>query len=136
MSGQLQVLTRDECLALLPTVPVGRLVYTHHALPAVVPVNFVVDGNEILVRTGYGSSLAAAVRQSVVAFQVDDIDRELETGWSITVTGPAREETDDRELARLSALPLRPWAAGVRDHFLKIGVELVHGRRRPAAVAV
>ena len=134
MNAELHVLTRAECLALLPTVPVGRLVYTHHALPAVVPVNYVVDGGDILVRTGYGSSLAAAVRQSVVAFQVDDIDRVSEAGWSVTVTGQAREETDEQELARLSALPLRPWAPGLREHFLKIGIDLVAGRRLMASV--
>ena len=136
MTGRMHVLSRDECLALLSTVPVGRLVYTHRALPAVAPVNFLVDGREILVRTGYGSKLAAAVRGSVVAFEVDDIDVELETGWSVTVTGPAREETDEVELARLRRLPLRPWAAGPREHFLKIAVELVEGRRLCAALPV
>jgi nitroimidazol reductase NimA-like FMN-containing flavoprotein (pyridoxamine 5'-phosphate oxidase superfamily) len=68
------VLSRDECLSLLASMPVGRLVFTDRALPAIVPVNFVLSGGHIVLRTGATSSLAAAVRGSVVAFEVDCID--------------------------------------------------------------
>ena len=135
MKRVLEVLSRDESLRLLQTVPVGRLIYTHHALPAVVPVNFVVDGTEILVRAGYGGALAAGIRGSVVAFEVDDVDVERHEGWSVTVTGQAREERDPVELRRLAALQLEPWVSGDRDHFLKISTELVAGRRLTRAVA-
>ena len=121
-------LSREECLALLPTVPVGRLVYTDRALPAVVPVNFVVDGGSIVVRTGAGSALAAAVRGSIVAFEVDDFDRQARNGWSVTVTGQARQVTDPLELDRLAALDLAPYASG-RHHFVVVPVQLVSGRR-------
>lgn len=125
----MQELTREECLALLPTVPVGRLVFTQHALPAVVPVNFLLDHGRIVVRTGATSSLAAAVRNAVVAFQVDDINRESRCGWSVTVTGRAYEITDGRDRERLYDLPLVPWAGGVHDHVIAVPVELVTGRR-------
>lgn len=129
MKRSLEVLSREECLRLLRSVPVGRLIYTHHALPAVVPVNFVVDGAELLVRAGYGGALAAGIRGSVVAFEADDLDGIRHEGWSVTVTGQAREELDSAELVRLSALQLEPWATGARDHFLKISTEIVTGRR-------
>ncbi len=134
MTSPLTVLTREQCIELLTTVPIGRLVYTARALPAVAPVNFVVDGHDIVIRVGYGSSLAAAIRGSIVAFEVDEFDLDLRTGWSVTVTGPAREERDDAELARLRGLPLRPWAEGLRDHVIRIPLEIVHGRRLAAAV--
>ena len=121
-------LTREECLALLPTMPVGRLVYSDRALPAVVPVNFVLDGGQIVGRTGAGSALAAAVRGSIVAFEVDDFDRDARNGWSVTVTGQARQVVDPVELDRLSLLELEPYAGG-RDHFLVVPVQLVNGRR-------
>lgn len=121
-------LSREECLALLPTVPVGRLVYTDRALPAVVPVNFVVDRSSIVVRTGAGSALAAAVRGSIVAFEVDEFDRAARNGWSVVVTGQARQVVEPEELARLTALDLAPYAPG-RHHFLVVPVELVNGRR-------
>jgi hypothetical protein len=92
-------------------------------------VNFVVDGTEVLVRAGYGGALAAGIRGSVVAFEADDFDMARQEGWSVTVTGQAREELDPVELQRLAALHLEPWADGDRDHFLKIGTEIVNGRR-------
>jgi len=61
----LEVLSRAEAVALLETQEVGRLVYTRRALPAVIPVNFVVRGGAILIRTGSGSSMAQAVRGAV-----------------------------------------------------------------------
>lgn len=125
----MQELTRDECLALLPTVPVGRLVFTERALPAIVPVNFLLDHGQVVVRTGATSSLAAAVRGAVAAFQVDDFDREARQGWSVTVTGRASEVRDPVELTRLSQLPLLPWVGGRLDHFIVVPVELVTGRR-------
>jgi uncharacterized protein len=122
-------LTREECLALLPTVPVGRLVFTDRALPAIVPVNFVLDHGYVVVRTGASSTLAAAVRGSVVAFEVDDFDRNVRNGWCVTVTGQARQVTDPAEIERLSELDLTPWAGGDKHHFVVIPIELVSGRR-------
>ncbi|MCW2724864.1 MAG: hypothetical protein JWN35_1785 [Frankiales bacterium] len=129
MDGFPEVLSRQDCLRLLTTVPVGRVVYTQHALPAVAPVGFVLDGTELLLRLPEGNELAAAVRRSVVAFQADDVDPVTQGGWTVTVTGWAREETDQAQLRRLAALPLRPWIAGGREHFIKITTDLVSGSR-------
>ena len=129
MEATVQELTREECLALLPTVPVGRLVFTERALPAVVPVNFVVDRGRILVRTGATSSLAAAVRGAVVAFQVDEFDAKARNGWSVTVTGRAGEISDPLDLLRVDELPLVPWVGGRLEHVIFVPVELVNGRR-------
>lgn len=132
--AKVQELTRDECLALLPTVPVGRLVFTERALPAIVPVNFVLDRGRIVIRTGATSSLAAALRGAVVAFEVDDFDRNARNGWSVTVTGRAREVSDPLELARVDELPLIPWVGGRLDHVITVPVDLVNGRRVGGAV--
>ena len=128
-SASAQELTREESLALLPSVPVGRLVFTERALPAVIPVNFLVDHGRIVLRTGATSSLTAAVRGSVVAFEVDQIDPEARQGWSVVVTGRASEVRDALELDRLKDLPLLPWVGGQVDHFVVISIELVNGRR-------
>ncbi|HWH27378.1 MAG TPA: pyridoxamine 5'-phosphate oxidase family protein [Mycobacteriales bacterium] len=122
-------LSRQECLSLLPTVPVGRVVFTDRALPAIVPVNFVVDAAGIVIRTGAGSTLAAAVRGSVVAFEVDEVDRDARNGWCVTVTGQARQVTDPLELERLGRLDLTPWAGGDRHHVVVVPIDLVSGRR-------
>jgi nitroimidazol reductase NimA-like FMN-containing flavoprotein (pyridoxamine 5'-phosphate oxidase superfamily) len=133
-----QVLSREECLSLMASMPVGRLVFTDRALPAVVPVNFVLSGRHIVLRTGATSSLAAAVRNSVVAFEVDRIDEEGHRGWSVTVVGRAEHVTDPEWIARLEQLPLVSWAGTELEQFVVISVELVNGRRvgvGPVAVA-
>lgn len=122
-------LTREECLALLPTVPVGRVVFTDRALPAVVPVNFVLDHGRVVVRTSADSRLAACVRDTVVAFEVDDYDSTARSGWTVTVTGRARQVADGLERRQLAELPLRPYAGDWLDHYVVVPVELVSGRR-------
>ena len=128
-SSGLEILEREECLALLKTQPVGRIVFTDRALPAVQPVNFVLDGEAIIIRTTPGSKLSGATHDAVVAFEVDEIDAEEHSGWSVTAVGHASVVRDEEERRRLDALPLRPWALGQRDHFLRIPVDMVTGRR-------
>lgn len=125
----LEVLSPDESLKLLTSVPVGRVAFTDRALPAIQPVNFVVDDEAIVFRTGAGSKLAAATREAVVAFQADMFDSDAQTGWSVMAVGRASRVTDDTEIARLSLLPLRPWAPGTRDHFVRIDLATISGRR-------
>ncbi|MEO3811600.1 pyridoxamine 5'-phosphate oxidase family protein [Sphaerisporangium sp. B11E5] len=127
-SAGLRVLSRAECLRLLRTTPIGRIVFTDRALPAVQPVNFHLDGEEIVIRTAVGTKLAIATRRAVVAFEADDIDWESRTGWSVTVVGRARAVTDPGEIRRLETLPLVPWAPGSHDHFIVIMAEQVSGR--------
>ncbi len=130
----LEELPRAECLRLITTVPVGRMVYTRQAIPAVEPVNFAVDEDTIVIRTDRSGKLAAATRRrAVVAFQADDLDPVTRSGWSVTVVGRCEEVNDPAEVARLGKLGLRSWAPGVRDHFIRIMPGMVTGRRlRPA----
>jgi uncharacterized protein len=72
--SRLHTLDRAECPQLLRTVPVGRIVFTESALPAIQPVNFTLDDTNVIIRTSGGGKLAAAVSGNVVAFEADDID--------------------------------------------------------------
>jgi uncharacterized protein len=128
-TSPLSVLSRGECLRLLVTLPIGRLVFTERALPAVRPVNFILNGDEIVVRTGDGGELVAALDQSVVAFEADEVDYLARSGWSVTVIGHAREVIDPAEIALLRALPLMTWAPGPHEHLICVKVELVSGQR-------
>jgi uncharacterized protein len=128
-SDGLEVIEAPECRRLLASVPVGRIVFTDQAMPAVRPVNFVVHDGAIIVRTGEGSKLAAASRDAVVAFEADEVDPEYQTGWSVVVVGRAHEVTDQASLRELLNLPLHPWASGVRDHVIRIPIEVIYGHR-------
>jgi nitroimidazol reductase NimA-like FMN-containing flavoprotein (pyridoxamine 5'-phosphate oxidase superfamily) len=122
-------LGRQECLRLLAKVPVGRIVHTRRALPAVLPVNFCLDGNEAVVLcTSATSELARAVDGTVVAFEVDEVDAASHSGWSVVVTGPATVVTDSVEHERLVRSGPRAWVPSPRQIFVRIESELVTGR--------
>jgi uncharacterized protein len=121
-------LSPDECLTLLASVPVGRIIYTRRALPAVELVNFALDQGDIVIRTDRGGKLAAAARDAVVAFEADCLDSVGRVGWSVTVIGPSCEVTDPAEVARLQTMGLSSWAPGTRDHFIRISPVILTGR--------
>ena len=126
---QLDVLNRRQCLDRLQTVRVGRLVFTENALPAVQPVNFRLWRDDVVIRIAGGAKLATAAQHVVVAFQADELDPDLRTGWSVTVVGHAQPITDISELVELSGTFLQPWVEGRRDHFVRIRTEKMTGRQ-------
>jgi len=125
-------LDRAEALRLLGTVSLGRLVFTQQALPAVRPVNHLMDGEDIIVRLHDGATLVSIVAPTsatgvVVAYEADVIDPETHIGWSVVVTGYAPRVTDDDELARFAAR-LRPWVEHpAMNAALRIQPDLVTG---------
>ncbi len=132
----LEVLSEEECLGLLSSVHVGRVVYTDRALPAIQPVNFLLDNGAVVFLPGAGSRLAAATRwKAVVAFEADDFAETTRTGWSVTVVGRWRRVDSPDEINRLRKLPFRSWFRNADDHFVCIELAQVAGRRLdPAAV--
>ncbi|MGW7384908.1 pyridoxamine 5'-phosphate oxidase family protein [Streptomyces sp. NPDC054794] len=119
-----------EALRLLGSVSLGRIVFTRQALPTVRPVNHVLDGGDIVVRTHEGAALTSHTRRSdgpgvVVAYEADVIDPDTHLGWSVVVTGFAQLVTDPEELARYQAL-LRPWIDQT-DLAVRIRPDLVTG---------
>ena len=122
-------LSRDECLRLMGSVPVGRIVYTRQALPAVELVSFALDGGDIVIAAVAGGRLAAATRGAVVAFEADSVDVAGRAGWSVTVVGHATAVTDGAEIRHLERIALTPWAPGRRDHFIRVSPTIVNGRR-------
>ena len=123
-------LSRSDCLRLLAAGSVGRVVFTERALPAAHPVNYLLDGEEVVFRTGGGGKLAAATVHNIVAFQVDDIRADAQTGWSVLGVGEAYEVTDAARLRSLLPRLPRPWAASaVNGHTIAIPLRRLTGRR-------
>lgn len=120
---------RQECLRLMAEVPVGRVVYTRQALPAVLPVNFALAADaSVLLRTSAGSDLVRAVDGVVVAFEADAFDAQSRSGWSVVVTGRATVVTDPVEHARLMRTGPRSWMPIEEDVFIRIEATMVTGR--------
>jgi uncharacterized protein len=130
-----QHLSRGECLRLIASVPVGRIIYTRQALPAVELVNFALDHGDIIIRTDRSGKLAAATRGAVVAFQADRLDPADHTGWSVTVIGQSHEVTDADEISRLEQIGLRSWAPGEHEHFIRVSPGILDGQQLSAMMA-
>ncbi|MFI8391118.1 pyridoxamine 5'-phosphate oxidase family protein [Streptomyces sp. NPDC085540] len=128
-------LDRAEALRLLSTVSLGRIVFTQHALPAVRPVNHLVEGEYIIVRIHGGGALASLTApadvSAVVAYEADVLDPVTHLGWSVVVTGYARAVSDADEVDRYAHL-LRPWVAHRMTSALRIRPDLVAGFRLEA----
>src|SRR5579862_6963771 len=122
-------LAAAECLRLLASVPVGRIVYTRRALPAVELVNFAIDGGDIVIRTDPGGALAAATHHTVVAFEADEVDTATGRGWSVTAVGRSREVTEPQDIARLRDTGLRALEPGGEEHFIRVTPGILSGRR-------
>jgi len=117
------------CREKLESATMGRLGLSVDALPVVVPVNFAIDGQSIVIRTTSGTKLSAAVNETVVAFEIDDYDAEKDRGWSVLVRGTAREITARPRIEHLRALPLHPLSPDGRDdRFIEVAMEIVTGR--------
>lgn len=125
----MEILDREECLRLLATATIGRVGITFGALPAVLPVNFRVVGERVVFRTGAGTKLDAATCNSVVAFEADAIEPFSHTGWSVVVTGVAREVTEPTEVAALESQRIPRWVPGQDGRFVEIPIQKVTGRR-------
>jgi len=112
-------------LDLLAGVPFGRVVFSRDALPAIRPVNHLVDRGTIVIRTHLGAAVLSAVGM-VVAYEADSIDPVTRTGWSVIVTGVAKRVFDLDEAARFERV-LKPWVHGSMDHLIRIVPEMVTG---------
>ncbi|GAB2720804.1 pyridoxamine 5'-phosphate oxidase family protein [Kitasatospora kifunensis] len=127
---RIEELGEAECLRLLSTVPIGRVVYTEHALLRVLPVTFELGANRCLVLALLPDShLARALDGTVAAFQAEQLDEARRTGWSVVVHGQAEVVRDPaRHTALLRSGP-RPWVTELEPMFVTLTAELVTGRR-------
>lgn len=124
----LDVLGRRECVRLLASVRLGRIVHTEQALPAVRLVEFALAGETIVIRTAW-RAMPDGGRHPVVAFEADAVDEQARTGWSVTVVGHAWAVEEPGEIAELDRLGLRPWSSENGGHYVRIAIERVTGRR-------
>lgn len=125
-----QPLSELESLRLLASVSYGRVVFSVNALPAIRPVNHIIDDGLIIIRTRLRSALPVAMRAAdhlVAAYEADDLDPVSRSGWSVVVTGRAVTVTDSGDIARYEQL-LHPWVNHA-DTVVSITPDIVSGFR-------
>jgi uncharacterized protein len=121
----LEILSVDECRRLLRHGGVGRLAWIDGARAVIRPVNFALDENRIVLRTGNGRLRDAAATATPATLETDGTRPADHSGWSVIISGTVAPATDD--VAR--SLPLRPWAPFDKDQFLQVSIDEISGRR-------
>lgn len=123
-------LDRRECRELLEAGLVGRVAVCTPVGPHIVPVNYSVLDDAVLVRTTPYSILGTHARGSILALEVDRFDYKLERGWSVVARGRADVVTAAEELEEIKRQwEPRPWAGGSRTLFLRVHWSELTGRR-------
>jgi hypothetical protein len=124
-----EVLPRSVCLRLLAQEDLGRLAVVVHGVPIVLPVNYALLGEDVVVRTGTGLKLRAAVDRALVAFEVDRVDRETGVATSVLVRGPARVVGHPSLLGWASESGPQPLVPEPGGHLVLVESRVVTGRR-------
>lgn len=128
----LEVLDRVECLHRLGTGHFGRLGVCVDGQPIVLPVNYALDGDDIVFRSAPGTKVTASIGRPV-AFEIDGHEAFSHAGWSVLVVGTAEALTEHADLARAATLHLAPYGPGDKPIWVRIRTAAVTGRRIPHA---
>jgi len=107
----------------------GRLAVSTEQAPIIQPVNFTYHEHRIVVRLGSGH-LAEVIPGTLVAFEVDHVDRDAREAWSVLVRGLATvlEKSESQPTSDAGPAPLVP-APG--DELFVVRLDVVTGRRFP-----
>lgn len=117
-----QAMTADECRRLLASTHIGRMALTVGALPVVLPVQYRLDGDRLLVRTPGHHDVGEGIDRQVVGFEADQLDLDHGVGWCVSVTGTVRtvDRADD-------VSPVHPWFSD--GAVLSLDTDVIAGHR-------
>lgn len=121
-----EVLGTDECWDLLRGEEFARLAYRLVDEVHLVPINYLVEGDGLLMRTGSGGKLLAAALDSDVALEIDWHDDR--SAWSVVVRGRLHR-LEDHEHHRLDGLPQQSWVPTPKDDVVELVPAEITGRR-------
>lgn len=127
-------MTLDDaaCLEKLASAQIGRVIMSIDALPAAHPVTYSLIGTDVVFRTRAGAKLDAALDHTVVGFEVDDLDLERRSGWSVMAVGMADVVIDPDEIDDLEQHDICSWVGVDLPHYVRIHIEQLTGRLIPA----
>ena len=128
--SELRDLSPSECRAHLAEQQVGRAAVVAPDGPHIIPVNYALVDETVVLRTSQGTLLATHGQRAVVAFEVDHLDPVTRSGWSVLVRGSTAPVLDVAQIAHIRRIwePV-PWAGGTRDLYLRLTLAHVSGRQ-------
>ena len=129
MDPELHELSREECLELLDAHHLGRIALLTGTAPVIVPVNYRLTGTrgltQIALRTRFGGVIERSSPE--VAFEIDHVDDDTRTGWSVLVRGTLHH-LDPDETNFDARFDSEPWLTD-RDAWMIIQPYSIEGRR-------
>lgn len=122
-------LSLEECLELLDAHQVGRIAVLTDAAPVVVPVNYRLAPTSGLTWIAFRTRLGGIIERSslYVSFEIDEIDDETHTGWSVLVRGTLHHVDPDSADFR-GRFDSEPWVVE-RDAWMIIQPYRIEGRQ-------
>jgi nitroimidazol reductase NimA-like FMN-containing flavoprotein (pyridoxamine 5'-phosphate oxidase superfamily) len=128
-SSHFRELSDDECQEHLASATMGRVAWSAGSLQHILPVSYAMHVGNVVFRTSPYGALAHLEHPTNVAFEIDHVDQEAGTGWSVVVQGRAQGVVLPQELLSLWARhDIVPWAPGTRNIFISIAPQIVSGR--------
>ena len=123
-------LSEAQCRELLESGLVGRVAMCTPVGPHIVPINYAVVDDSVVLRTTPYSILGTQARGALLAFEVDQLDSERRRGWSVVARGRAEAIIRADELNQIrGAWEPDAWADGPRNLFLRLRWSELTGRR-------
>ncbi len=122
-------LGRDECLTRMATQRLGRLGVVVDGVPLVLPMQFAMEGETVVLQTNQGAKTLNAPLHSVT-FEVDHVDWDKGVGWSVLLQGYGADISSalDQRSEALRSLTVQSWAPPPADRWLKIIPRKITGR--------
>ena len=126
--GSFAELSEAECQELLAQHTAGRVGFMAPDGPQILPVTYQYRNGDVIFRTSPAGALSGLVRRTSVAFEIDDIDEQNKSGWSVLVLGFAEAMAHNYLLTSAWETGPVPWADGVRNLFIEIKPRKISGR--------
>lgn len=128
--SQIHELSYADCEELLRGSVFGRVVLNRPTGPEILPVNYTVAGDAVLVRTAPGTLLDRFADAAPLAFEVDHVDYARWHGWSVVARGVGervlRDQLTDSE--RQAPQP-PPWVTRDEESWIRLRWVTLTGRR-------
>jgi nitroimidazol reductase NimA-like FMN-containing flavoprotein (pyridoxamine 5'-phosphate oxidase superfamily) len=124
---QPDVLDAYDCWQLLPTEEVARVAWAGSDSVAIVPVNYTVVDKALWFQTQPYSQLGRACDGARLAIEVDQLDHEKRSAWSVVVVGYA--DVVDPEDVPEAVRQMQIWIPGPRSLAVRVAPVEVSGRR-------
>jgi nitroimidazol reductase NimA-like FMN-containing flavoprotein (pyridoxamine 5'-phosphate oxidase superfamily) len=126
---RVEILDLQQCWKRLGETSIGRLALIVEGRPDVFPVNYKVDQETLIFRTGNGTKFKALEADDHIALEADAVNAEFGTAWSVVVKGRAILSDSTTTTLDATGRALFPWQGVEKDHFVRIVPQTVSGRR-------